>query len=458
MPQNVSRITAPRRSLHLPDEILLEVIGYVDIVTYTDGRGDTAKQRNLHACSLVNRQWNAITTPVLYASPHLVGNQYDLFTRTICPSINLNIRKSALSEYVRDLDLSLLVHQGSKSVTARLLGRTKEHLQSFSAPQASFSLNCYPALSKCHALRRLDLSLVSDLSSLKTLFESISGLQALIELHLPRSSGFGSNMDPSAIVWPPKLQELGLSGGLNVAFWTGEFSFPTTLIIISITHCPKFDDECLHAFLVTLLDSDCHVMDMTFAHLPLLGADSLDCVLDYFPFLMVLSVSVDYVTPEVLNPPKGRLKREDVDLLSDGEEYWFGNEVDNGVEEFYGNGMRGVSDEGLAGVVAASDTTRIDARAKRSNKKCRSLIKLEKLELTDSGERDNTETIEPLDVLMYADDFAMVPRLRLVGVSRSLGWLNESYEGDVEALNEWLTDNAKSRGYVDDARMGLFIY
>jgi len=40
---------------------------------------------------------------------------------------------------VRVLDMSMLVHNGSRSLTARILGRLKGSLEYFVAPQASFA-------------------------------------------------------------------------------------------------------------------------------------------------------------------------------------------------------------------------------------------------------------------------------------------------------------------------------
>ncbi|KAG8624267.1 hypothetical protein KVT40_007334 [Elsinoe batatas] len=437
---------------HLPDEILLEIISYLDPKNFVYDYGKAEKQRDLHAFSLVNSQWNAIATPVLYFSPRLEGSNYDKFTRTICPSINLNVRKSPLSSYVRELDLSLLVHQGSKSTTARLLGRTKERLQKFTAPQASFSLNCYPALSKCHALKELNLSLVSEISSMKTLFEVTAGLESLEDFDLPRSSGFGNNINPATIKWPPNLRSLGLSGGLNSQFWTGQFHLPNHLVVISVTHCPKFDDDCLHAFFDTLISSDCHIQHLAFAHLPLLQSDSLDCVLDYFPFLLTLDVSVDYVTPEVLNPPGPRIDSSNIECLSDGEEYYSGHDEDETQPEML-NGPDGHGWAASTSAPSAGDL--IQRKQQKKRRRLRSIVKLDTLELSDSGERDNTEKIEPLDVLMYADDYGMVPRLVRVAVARSLNWTGEKLEGDCDALDDWLMENARARNTPDDDWSGV---
>jgi len=79
----------------------------------------------------------------------------------VLPPVFANVlnQPAALASLVKELDLSHIVHQGNKSTTARLLGRTKASLEVFVAPQASFAINCWASLSKCTRLRVLDLSL-----------------------------------------------------------------------------------------------------------------------------------------------------------------------------------------------------------------------------------------------------------------------------------------------------------
>ena len=69
----------------------------------------------------------------------ITGKNYNAFVQAICPSVNAHVRRNGLAELVRRLDMSNLVHNGSKSLTARLLGRVKTGLEVFVAPQASFA-------------------------------------------------------------------------------------------------------------------------------------------------------------------------------------------------------------------------------------------------------------------------------------------------------------------------------
>ena len=129
-------------SISLPDESIfvpplpLEVIE--NIISFVPR--EPASQPTLHACTLVSRAWYSAAIGRLYEEPTITGRNYDMFTKSICPSINAHIRKNGLGELVRVLDLSVLVHHGSKSLTARLLGRVKVGLLKFVAPQASFGL------------------------------------------------------------------------------------------------------------------------------------------------------------------------------------------------------------------------------------------------------------------------------------------------------------------------------
>ena len=118
----------------LPPEIIENIISHVK------------DQPALHASTLVARIWYQSAIPFLYAKPIIDGSNFDPFGRAICPSVNAHIRTNGLAELVRRLDMGRLVHNGSKSLTARLLGRMKGNLEEFVAPQASFA---YVYLIRC---------------------------------------------------------------------------------------------------------------------------------------------------------------------------------------------------------------------------------------------------------------------------------------------------------------------
>ena len=113
---------------HLPQEVLQHVFSYL-----------YGNQKAFHACSLTSRSWYSASIAYLYESPIINGRNFDRFVEAICPSVNAHVRRNGLANLVRRLDMSSLVHSGSKSLTARLLGRVKTGLEEFVAPQASFA-------------------------------------------------------------------------------------------------------------------------------------------------------------------------------------------------------------------------------------------------------------------------------------------------------------------------------
>ena len=118
-------------AVHLPSEIITHILSYVPR-HYTS-------QATLYSCCLISRQCYAVAISQLYHSPYISGKNFKQFVATVCPSVNAHVRKSELAWLVRRLDMGNLVHDGSKSLTARLLGRVKFHLEEFVAPQASFA-------------------------------------------------------------------------------------------------------------------------------------------------------------------------------------------------------------------------------------------------------------------------------------------------------------------------------
>lgn len=112
----------------LPQELLQQIFSYL-----------SEDQKALHACSLTSLPWYSASIAYLYQDPTITGKNYDPFVRAICPSVNAHVRQNGLADLVRRLDMSNLVHNGSKSLTARLLGRVKTGLEQFVAPQASFA-------------------------------------------------------------------------------------------------------------------------------------------------------------------------------------------------------------------------------------------------------------------------------------------------------------------------------
>jgi hypothetical protein len=194
------------QQIPLPSEIISQIISYIP--------RREAEQKTLWACCLVSRAWYHATIERLYERPYLKGRNFEPFVSTICPSKNAHIRRSELSEFIRTLDMGDLVHDGSKSLTARLLGRLKGNLEEFVAPQASFSISSFAALSKCKGLKYLNLSLMSASISIKVLFHALQSLTQLETLFFPRTSNRENEHDEAHYAWPPKLRALHLAGGM----------------------------------------------------------------------------------------------------------------------------------------------------------------------------------------------------------------------------------------------------
>jgi hypothetical protein len=246
---------------------------------------------------VVVRQWYDVAVRSLYSSPYLSGRAYDLFVRTICPSVLAHIKHQSLSSLVQTLDLSHIIHQGTKSTTARLLGRTKASLTVFVAPQASFAVNCWASLSKCERLRVLDLSLVSECISFQSLAQTLRKLGGIEKIYLPRCTTRDESGALSINVrWPPKLQHLSLSGSIYGKFlWDllrQPDHFPPSLHSLSISHSPGLDHTGVRPLLQSLGTS---LTNVELHDLPHVKHGKLNGVLDWLPLLTHLTISLDYI-------------------------------------------------------------------------------------------------------------------------------------------------------------------
>lgn len=241
----------------------------------------------------------------LYDSPFLTGRAYELFVRTICPSVLAHIKKQNLANLVRVLDLSHIIHQGTKSTTARLLGRTKQGLQVFIAPQASFAVNCWASLSKCERLRILDLSLVSECISFQSLAQTLRRLGGVEAIYLPRCT----NKDEAGALsinvrWPPKMQHLSLSGSIYGKFlWDllrQPDHFPPSMRSLSILHSPGLDHTGIRPLLQNL---ETQLTTVELRDLPSVKHGRLNSVLEWLPNLTHLTIALDYIDSRFAHMP-----------------------------------------------------------------------------------------------------------------------------------------------------------
>lgn len=395
--------------IHLPDEILIQILDYV--------AHSSQYQTTLASCCRLSRQWFSVAVSELYRRPILYGNKFDPFVKAICPSINLHVRKSPLASLVKVLDMSGLVHQGSKSVTARLLGRTKNNLEEFVAPQASFGANCFPALSKAAHLRKLDLSLVSESPPLLELLKTTSHLQNLTTLRLPRSAGFSIKVDSSQVSWPPNLEDLCLSGGIDNHFLHGVVELPNSLRALTVEHCPMLHGSDIMHFLNNAVRPLPNVENLKLAYLPRLTESSLDCILSVLPGLTKLSISVDYITPTFFE-------------LSENLQY----------QEYY----------------AGNISQHRQGTAKHEWHDGRE-AQLRTLELTNSGNPGVEDKISPIDLIIAMDD-GQLPNLRQVRVAKSLLWHSGSAASDLEALSDALKESAVTKGVAELKDVGIWTF
>ncbi|KAF2146378.1 uncharacterized protein K452DRAFT_294938 [Aplosporella prunicola CBS 121167] len=383
-------------------EILLEILSYIP--------RHPSSQRTLYACCLVNHQWYNAAIARLYEAPHLIGPNFAPFVRTICPSINAHVKRSELAELVRVLDLRHIVHQSSKSVTARLLGRVKGSLEVFMAPQSSFAVNCFAALSKCTKLRTLDLSLTSEAIALASLAHALRPLESLKTLYFPRSSNDSDAFLSAHMRWPPALEALHLSGGIHGRFISGlgdpvsgATHLPPSLAVLSLTHCPRLKEA---EVLGLLAHAGPQLRELTVENIRDLGHASLDGVLracageDVQPGaasggsrargLAFLRLSLDYITFNA-----------------------FGRE---------GTGLSSCS--------------------------------LQRLELSSSGDTGPRHEgpdldLEPLDLVAALDE-GFFPELRVVRVAKSAGWHVPPLVEDTAHLSEELKEG-RGRGRAREA-------
>nr|OQO32668.1 hypothetical protein B0A51_00046 [Rachicladosporium sp. CCFEE 5018] len=401
--EEVSRVVSspkpPTRPVHLPDEIIIRILEY--LAALPDA------QTSLASVCLLSRQYYSAAIVFLYRQPILYGKNFDPFTRAICPSINLHVRRSPLSKLVRILDLGRLVHQGSKSVTARLLGRTKEHLEYFRAPQASFAVNCLPALAKCQSLRTLDLSLVSESPPLADLLRTVARIDSLLHLCLPRSSGFGVHSRPTAFAWPAKLEHLALSGGIDDHFSRGVVAFPITLRSLTLEHCPHAKGFAVLHLLRTAVQTLPRLEEVRIAYMPRLSSHALDSILLLLPQISKLSISVDYITPAMFD--ESHFNHKSVAPLAVFE-------------------------------TAGFDPDHIPVTGDYS---VFSHAHLRTLELTNSGNPSMDDKISPIDIMLAIDD-NVLPALRVVRVAKSLDWQGAALADETEALADALVDASKA--------------
>lgn len=132
---------------YLPTEVIFLLAEFLDVV------GDKGppegsiedvmlgRQKAFFNFCLVSRQWYSVGITFLYRCPYFpAGQGFRDFANTVCARRGARRSKSVdFGSLVHILSLSSLVHHSTNSLTARLLGQTKENLRVFSAPRVSFA-------------------------------------------------------------------------------------------------------------------------------------------------------------------------------------------------------------------------------------------------------------------------------------------------------------------------------
>lgn len=337
--------------------------------------------------------------PLIYAYPVLNVYNYSQFVATISGSTSSSSTSSTsqimkgnrgyinksyqsdqssrgkdLGSFVRVLNLTNIIQSGKNSYTSRVLRRCASNLQEFYAPQTSFGYSPLLSLQGCHRLTVLDLSLVSETVDLRLLFSAISNAQHLEKLAFPRSSIFCHEYDH---IWPPKLWQLCLSGGISDEFITAT-TFPKTVTHLILTHCPFVNTNSV-LLLLTRLGEQLNDLKIVYP-MPVLRPNALDPIFQICPALTSLSISVDYISRHMF---------DDFEMLYD-------NETNN----YVGHGLT-------------------------------------QLFLDSSGMLGQAHKLDPIDVSLAILD-EKLPKLSKVHASLKLGW-NPATE-DVMELAEILDD------------------
>lgn len=297
----------------LPVEILVQILSILSSKAPSHSSLHRESQKTLHSCVLVSRLWYNLTLEYLYSNPIFTsrGSTFQSFVNTICPSVNAHVKKSDCANMVRKLDMSRLVHEGSKSLTARILSRCKTRLEEFTAPQASFayvlgpldqsysvltkdSINSLAPLSKCSNLRYLNLSWISGAIDLAAFFSSISKLDKLECLYFPRSCQNGTGAGQRTGLWPPNLRELHISGYLGQDSLSFFSNYPPSLNKLCIESNHRLPLICtIH--LLTSLGPQLNTLVIGNPMKGFLLFDMADLLYD-LPVIRVLSIPADCVS------------------------------------------------------------------------------------------------------------------------------------------------------------------
>jgi hypothetical protein len=227
--------------VHLPTEIIETIAMWVACFDDID-----ARQCSLWSISLVARDWYNAAIKHLYASPQLHSRNFDLFTRTICPSLRSRGRATGLEDLVTELRMGGLAYVTTSSMTARVLRRVKKSLTLFEGPSHSMSTSSLAPISKLTSLQHLDLSKDKYDFGLDALLRAVHPLGGLTTLSLPRYAlhHHQSEEDWSTLSWPLALEYLQSNygtPGTDESWRMFLQSLPPSLHTLSFQHIRSYE-------------------------------------------------------------------------------------------------------------------------------------------------------------------------------------------------------------------------
>ncbi|KAN0072846.1 hypothetical protein V8E54_008960 [Elaphomyces granulatus] len=296
-----------RTEIFLPTEIIIEIVSFI-----AADEPPSESQVCLHACCLVSRQWYSASIGLLYAEPDFQqALTFEKFIATVCPPIAAASKRKTrtgrnlglgLGSLVRTLDMGSLVHNSTKRVTARLLGRVKENLEVFIAPMVSFSINSLASLSKCYNLEELDLSLVCSPLSFVRLKKAIQHLDKLTFLSLPTSTTILVE-ELTDMPWPPRLRRLRFSGSFPKDSMES-FSWPEQLSSLTLVFCNDLSVKSISSLICSRHLGRLSHLGISYAN-SLLQPESINAVPRFLPNLRTLIVPGDLLEDDFFNNLNG---------------------------------------------------------------------------------------------------------------------------------------------------------
>jgi F-box-like len=400
--------------VHLPTELVLAIFSL-----FPHGH---VSQSTLYACLLVCRQWYGAGVAHLYHTPHLTPSNFMRFVATVIPMSSKScVRGDQLAGFVRRLDMSRLVHDGKKCVTAKLLGRMKGGLEEFLAPAATFacadsflaselpktltnnhcSVNCFAALSKCVRLCSLDLTLISVSISLSDLFHAIKALPRLQVLYFPRSSNYHRGFSVNSFSWPPNLRALTLAGGISDNFLLTAKNIPPTLDTLTIEYCPFAKGSAIRNLLAQLAPQ-LRNLKVSY-HIPTLHYNALDQLLLICPQLHTLTVAVDYISSRFFDEENAPKPSHPLYLLSLESSGNLGVGQKIGPNDIY----IAVCEGGLANLRQVRVSERLGWTSDEMKADVRDLVDLLEMKEEEDAKRDAGEYVESQQEYEESEEFSI---------------------------------------------------